>query len=306
MYKTIFAYSFAVCVALISQVTRAEIIAEPRSLDDFDRISVSAGIVVNVAIAGQFSVVVNAKSKHLENVQTEVADGVLIIEGNNKKRNFWQRVFGYFEAVDATVDITMPVLRGVRISGSSHVVTGNINTERFEGSVSGSGKLSLAKLITDDTRLSVSGSGKILFDSAETSSFYSSVSGSGDMLLGELVAKNAQCSVTGSGSTRIDQLMAIELDAEITGSGVIEAAGTVGDAHIDVTGSGQFSGIRLDVGTLVNETTGSGKIVLRSAKQVSSRDKSRGVSILQLKAKPVTLNQQAEKKGLDKNFAGES
>ena len=306
MYKKIFTYSFAVCVALMGQVTRAEIIAEPRSLDDFDRISVSAGSVVNVAIAEQFSVVVNAESKHLENFQTEVVDGVLIIEGNKKKRNFWQRVFGYFEAVDATVDITMPALRGVRISGSSHVVTGNINTERFEGSVSGSGKLSFAKLITDDTRLSVSGSGKILFDSAETSSFYSSVSGSGDILLGELVAKNAQCSVTGSGSTRIDQLMAIELDAEITGSGVIEAAGTVGDALIDVTGSGQFSGIRLDVGTLVNEATGSGKIVLRLVKQVSSQDKSRGVSILQLEAKPAILNQQAEKKGLDKNFAGES
>jgi hypothetical protein len=158
-----------------------------------------------VRVGGDRSVVVEADDNLIPLVHTEVRDAVLEIGTH-----------GSFQTAGETrVLVTVPVLGGVRLTGSGAMDIEGIRAITFDVLLSGSGALT------------VSGS---------TRELTATVSGAGNALLDALEAENVTALVSGTG--KLEVRAAKSLDASVTGTGVISYSGHPDAVSKSVTGVG--------------------------------------------------------------------
>jgi hypothetical protein len=179
--------------------------SQTRPLAPFAGVELAGSNVVTIHVGGKQSVVVHADDNLLSHVTTQVQNGALVI-GNTPGT--------IASKSPMRVDIRMPSLAALRLTGSGVVAAEGIRPPRMTVALGGSGVIRATGKIT---RLDVT------------------VSGSGDAQLRQLGAADVHAVVSGSG--RILVTATRTLDASVPGTGAIVYRGNP-RLTTSVTGNG--------------------------------------------------------------------
>jgi hypothetical protein len=191
-------------------------VSEERDISDFTAVDNSGELEVVIDQGEAFAVTVAIDSNLVDRVETRLVDDTLRI-----------RTHGQIDGIvkGPHVRITMPVLSGVRVSGSGDVTAGVFaDSDEVDLHVSGAGNL-VWQGAALAINASVSGSGDLSLK-GDTDSLALHVSGSGDAKAHACVAQDATVDVSGSGDATVD--VRGNLDAEVSGSGDLDV---YGDPH---------------------------------------------------------------------------
>jgi hypothetical protein len=243
---------------------------ETRKVDSFTKISFRFPGKVYLTQGSPQKVEVEGSKEVLEELETEVESGRLVI-GRPGKWMDWN----WDDDDRVTVYITVPNIEALSVSGSGDMLGQNtINAEnlnlnvsgsgslfldieakgdveadvsgsgdielkgkcrRFDSDVSGSGKVDLNVAITERADFGVSGSGKI-YAKGSAPTVEANISGSGKVLAADLVADRCNVRISGSGDVEIN--VKNELDANISGSGTVSYKGDPSKVNSHSSGSG--------------------------------------------------------------------
>ncbi|MBX2892451.1 MAG: DUF2807 domain-containing protein [Saprospiraceae bacterium] len=199
---------------------------ETRSMRDFHAIRLNVGGEVEVSVADNYFVEVQAQENLLPVLKTEVEDGALRIYFSENVSNHRGLKFR----------ISAPAFDRFSISGSGKITSMTpIRSEKMKAEVSGSGDIVLQEVEFDSTIASISGSGGIQLG-GKSNVLKASIAGSGDIKAKQLTANELKVDIAGSGSVTCD--VAQTLKANIAGSGDVFYSGqpTV-DANVSGSGS---------------------------------------------------------------------
>lgn len=202
---------------------------ETRNLSGFTKVSFGVAGNLYISIGNEFKVVLEGDKDILRDIETEVSSDKLVIRKDNWNFNSGEKV---------TVYITMPVIKGLGVSGSGRAeIKDAVKTEALTFSVSGSGKLYASEIEVNEIDCSISGSGDIIINGNGTASESEiAISGSGNYSGESLKIKSAEVSISGSGNCTCN--VTEELEARVSGSGNVTY---LGNPKIDarVSGSGK-------------------------------------------------------------------
>lgn len=183
---------------------------QARDVAAFNSVELAGSNNVVIRVGEKQSVVVRADANLLDRVTTEVQAGRLVVA--NTPGSFTTKS-------PMSVEVTVPALKALTLTGSGNIVVNGIETESLEVALPGSGTLTGSGTAT---RLDVT------------------VSGSGTVQFTRLVADNVRAVVSGSGSIFIAATKT--LDASVPGSGAILYVGNPQNVTKSVTGSGAITG----------------------------------------------------------------
>lgn len=215
-------------VLFLSITVNAQTETQERKVGSFTSIHqhTSADVYITKGSVGE--VVVKADNDAINNLKTEVRDGVLHIESTN---NGWRNV----RVME--VHITMASIEKLKNSGSGDIsIDGSIPGTNMYIGISGSGDLK-AQLDATNLEVKISGSGDVSL-SGVRGDLDVGVSGSGDVYADELKLDKCNLYGTGSGDLKLKG-KAASLTAQISGSGDINAYGmTTATVKVKCNGSG--------------------------------------------------------------------
>lgn len=209
-----------------------EVVKQTRTVSDYDRISVTGMMEVQLVAGKEGKIELEAESNLMEHIETEVNGGHLKIsvkKGVNLQpsRNYPIKLVVPFEDLEA-----------LALTGSGHIRnTDEIRSRDFKVSVTGSGNMNL-HLVTETLNGSLTGSGDVKLR-GNTRNFKCSVTGSGDFLAYDLKADVVDANITGSGDIQIS--VVDELNARVSGSGDISYKGNPEKQNFRTSGSGKVS-----------------------------------------------------------------
>ncbi len=195
----------------------------------FERVVASGSEDVSIVTGKAPSVVATGPADRLDRLDIRVVGDTLKIDHKPGHWTSWGRD-------SVKIRITVPAVKGVRLSGSGNLALDRGSGPDFAAELSGSGDLNVGRIESQSALLTTSGSGNIAA-AGECSSAKVAISGSGDMSLG-----NLRCA---------------ELDVRISGSGNVAAMATR-NATIKISGSGDVNvtgGARCQ-----SHTSGSGSV----------------------------------------------
>ena len=183
---------------------------QARDVAAFNSVELAGSNNVVIRVGEKYSVVVRADRNLLNRVTTEVQSGKLVIA--NTRGSFTTKS-------PMTIEVTVPRLNALTLSGSGNIVVGGIEAENLKVALPGAGTLTASGTAT---RLDVT------------------VSGSGTVQFTRLVANHVRAVVSGSGS--IFTTATNSLDASVSGTGAILYVGNPQDVTKSVTGTGAITG----------------------------------------------------------------
>jgi len=227
---------------------------ETRTVSDFTSVNNSGSFEVYVTQADSFSVKVTAQSDLIPIIETSVSGSTLIIKTADN--------LCFRTSIPVIVDVTMPEIEQLTLSGSGLLSTPTATSERLEVSLSGSGRLYVDTILCDELLVVHSASGKIFSEVIEApdAAFY--LSGSGTLDAGLVVANDFSVQHSASGTVHVDELTTEKVTCNLSGSGRIELTGYGIEGHYVDGGSGRIDALDLEVGTCSATTSGSGSILL--------------------------------------------
>jgi hypothetical protein len=180
---------------------------QSRALPRFSGIDLTGSNSVTVDVGGRQSVVVHADSNLIRHVTTRVVAGTLVIGTTGS----------FTTRSPMRVDVSLPALGGVRLSGSGEISLSGIDEPRLTVTLSGSGAL---------------------YASGSATQLDVNLSGSGLAQLDNLVARDVDAVVAGSGLIRVTATTA--LTAAVPGTGAIIYGGNP-QVISSVTGTGSVT-----------------------------------------------------------------
>jgi len=205
------------------------VIKENRNVSGFTRVSFGVPGNMYINIGNEFKVTLEGDEDVIDDIITEVSAGRLVIKKENWRINMNEKV---------TINITMPELEGVGVSGSGRAeIRDAVKAEDLSLSVSGSGKLYTSDIVVSDMKCGISGSGDIIMDGKGTVSRADiSISGSGNYSGEAATLGSVEISISGSGNCLVS--VSESLKASVSGSGNVTYTGS---PRVDarVSGSGK-------------------------------------------------------------------
>jgi hypothetical protein len=221
--------AFILTIALVSEVAFGQsVVKENRNVSGFTKVSFGVSGNMYINIGNEFKVTLEGDEDDLEDIETEVTAGRLVVKKDNWNMNFNEKVVVY---------ITMPELEGLGVSGSGKAeIKDAVKTSDLNLSVSGSGKLYATEVAVSDLRCSISGSGDIILGGGSASTADLSISGSGNYTGETTKLGSVDISISGSGNCVVN--VTESLKAGVSGSGDVTY---IGNPKVDarVSGSGK-------------------------------------------------------------------
>ena len=176
-----------------------------RVVPAFSAVDLAGSSVLTVRVGAQQAVVVHADDNLIDLVTTDVEDGTLVVGTSGS----------FTTQSPMTVDVTVPTLETVVLSGSGVVTVEGVTAERLVVRAPGSGVLTI---------------------SGAAEQLDVSLTGSGDVRLEELLARDVAATLSGSG--RLQGHATDSLEASVPGTGVIVYRGNPSTLTTDVSGTG--------------------------------------------------------------------
>ncbi len=205
-----------------------QVVTEPRTLVDFDRVVASSSVDVEVfGGAEDYRVAITCDRNLIAYIQTAVDSGELEVRVQD---DVWME-----PTQPCLASIAVPGdVRALHATGSGDVTAGHVGGIEEIGT-SGSGDARVGGIDTDRLTLAASGSGDVIVQGV-ADQLRASTSGSGDIRAKELTARRAEARSTGSGDI---VLTATEhADAHTSGSGDVHVHGDPDTVERGSSGSG--------------------------------------------------------------------
>lgn len=209
---------------------------QDRKLSGFHAIASSGSFDVVLKQGNSESVKVEADAEVINEIVTEVRNGVLMIHSKNNhswgSNNFWNNR-------KTTIYVIAKDLNSIGLSGSGDLkIEDQFSTNSLELRLSGSGDFQ-GKINAKTLEAAISGSGDFnIAGRADESTVR--ISGSGDFDARNLITKSTSISISGSGDAEIYANERIE--ASVSGSGDVHYGGHPKNVSKVVRGSGDVSG----------------------------------------------------------------
>ncbi|MBN2446103.1 MAG: DUF2807 domain-containing protein [Phycisphaerae bacterium] len=165
---------------------------ESRAVAAFDRVELTIAATITISVGGEQSMAITTDDNILELITTTVADGHLVIGCENT----------ISPSVPITIDISIPSLAEVNLTGAGTISISGVNSETLELAIQGAGDINV--------------SGKV-------DALAARISGAGNIGAAGLATREAVVRLTGTGSASVSPTET--LDAIITGVGSITYAG---------------------------------------------------------------------------------
>lgn len=200
-------------------------------LKGFTGVKVAGPDDVTIRQGDAFSISAKGPKTELDELEIKLDGSTLAI--GRKREGF---SFGHRNSDGVQIEITMPKLDALRLTGSGSIDADNVDGDAVEAVITGSGDLKVATLTGKSAKLGISGSGDIEVAGGTIGSGDFSVTGSGNIDADGLAAQTLAVSITGSG----------DVDAQATGSADVRILGS-GDAT--VTGGGKCTTKAMGSGT---------------------------------------------------------
>lgn len=230
MKKEIISTAFIVTLLLTSSSSFGQAsVKESRDVDNFTRVSFGVPGNLYIKVGPTFRFEIEGTRRVLDEIETEVSGDRLAIKLDN-----WRFSFNNEKV---TVNITMPEVEGLSVSGSGKAeMLDAIEADDLDLSVSGSGRLQVGGLNADRLKSSISGSGDIILSGpGSVDNGEISISGSGGFNGEAVEIDHLHISVSGSGDCYCK--VGDSLDAGISGSGNVTYSGNP-KVNARVSGSG--------------------------------------------------------------------
>lgn len=224
----------ASCVGAFGLSGNGKVVDDERAVGGFSAIDVSGSADVRVHKAARARVVVTADS----NLQEYFDASVL----GSKLRLGWKPMTLVTRVTKLVVDVYLPELEGVELSGScGMVIEDDFSGDSLYMNLSGSGSVSAASLRYGELSMEISGSGRV--EAAGTLAMVrADLSGSGGLRL-EGKGDEMTLSVSGSGSAETGKFACARVKAGISGSGDVSVFATETlDASMSGSGSVSYRG----------------------------------------------------------------
>jgi hypothetical protein len=211
-----------VSIHIFAQVT------QQRPVPGFTGISLNTFADVYITPGDQTTVTVKADKQIIDQVITEVRNGILHIRTEGRMHNV--------DVLD--VYVTMNKVDLLKINGSGDLYcSGDIQANGLKIILEGSGDVEIELDDAKDVETVVNGSGDISIENV-SGDFSASISGSGDMEVDHVLAEKCVISMNGSGDAELEG-SCVSLTISIMGSGDIDAGGLKAvDADVEIMGSG--------------------------------------------------------------------
>lgn len=175
-------------------------ISQTLDLTGFERIEISGIYDLDVTVGPAFSVTLKGPEYEMGRVEASVKNDVLNLDMRDRKRGEKKRRRNRRDGVEATV--TLPILRGLDVSGVVDGQIRNVNTDAFEVSISGVGDVEVE---------------------GECGVFNANLSGVGDLEAEQLECNKVVVKVSGVGDAEV--YAREEVDARVSGMGDIDVYG---------------------------------------------------------------------------------
>lgn len=197
---------------------------EVDGLDGADGVRLGASGDVTVRVGPTASLTVTAGERVIDRLETEVVDGVLVVDVRGVRGNIGT----------PEVDLVLTDLRTVELDGSGRIdvrpVTSNLTVD-----LDGSGDVELGDVDAEELAVRIDGSGLIrAVGTVEHLSL--EIDGSGTSRAEDLVARTADVVLGGSGAIHVHATE--QLDVRLSGAGTVRYTGDA-DVHSDVSGVGR-------------------------------------------------------------------
>jgi hypothetical protein len=233
------------------------VITEIREVDGFTQVVNTGSFEVRVSHADSFYVEVSAQENLMSIIETYVSGDALKIRTRNGTC--------FNSNAPVVVSVTLPVLEGIRNTGSGELLADVADVNYFECTNTGSGLVVMDSVFAIESFVENTGSGKIYLEGSYVSEMRVRQTGSGYVEVGDVFDSN-QFEVEHSSSGRVYAALfnADVVEAKLTGSGRIEMMGDAVDASYRLTSSGKIDALDLVAANVVASTSGSGKIFLHA------------------------------------------
>jgi hypothetical protein len=216
-----------VSFSLTASGSASDLIRELRDVDEFHSVKMSGSGTLYITQGGPAKLQVESTKRILDNLETYVDDGTLIVK---RKPTF------LLSSGTLNVYVQMVEVRELDTSGSCEIKGRNtIKADNLEIETSGSGDVDLS-LKTAYLKTKSSGSSDFkLRGIADNHEF--KVSGSGDLDAFDLVSKNVRIVISGSGRARI--AVSDTLTIKLSGSSRVFYKGDPKKVTQEISGSGR-------------------------------------------------------------------
>jgi len=163
-----------------------DLVTETRDMKDFTRIKLSGSMDLYITAGKDYEVKLTFDDNLIDLIETEV---------RGKTLKIWSYE-SYNSSRGCRIDITVPALEEVQLSGSGDIEIYDLKGDMFEYTVSGSGDLQVSGEV-DEVEIKVSGSGDVDARELKAADVYVRVSGSGDVRV--FASESFDGKVSGSG-----------------------------------------------------------------------------------------------------------
>ena len=204
---------------------RGKVVTKTRELAEFDRIDFRLAGDFYVTIGEATPLEITGEPKTIESITTEVKGGRLVVSAKSTLKTKEKLEFR----------IGVKDLKGVDLRGSGDFHVDKLDNQRFDLTIKGSGDVLLVGK-TKELKVRISGSGAVGGSEFEAGEVSIDAKGSGDVKL----------SVTGSAKVAM------------AGSGDVSLTGKADRLIVDITGSGDFDGSKLEAREVSVAIKGSG------------------------------------------------
>ena len=190
----------------------------------FDKVSLTAGFIVNYTQGVNHECTIFASPKDMEHVKAEVKNNQLYISIIIDKKKMKKMKSGTsILSEDVIVNVTSPKLVKASCVGSGEfIATTDIKSEDIQFEISGTGEIKLKKVTADNMKLTIAGAGDINIANVDSTCQKTVLSVAG---AGEISASFTDCD---------------ELKCSIAGAGEIELNGKVANYSESIAGSGRI------------------------------------------------------------------
>jgi hypothetical protein len=206
-------------LALLLHSGAASAVERRYSISDFERIRVvgASRVIVEVGRATTISAV--GERDAIEGLLVEVIDRTLTI----------QPVAGRVASAalrplkPATLYITAPVIRSVRLSGAGAIMLAVLRGLQADVSLTGSGQISVKQVMVDNLTARLAGSGTLTL-AGKALTVDADIKGAGNVAAGSLDAADLKLTIASSGTSALSARRAAAITS--TGSGTVTIVGS--------------------------------------------------------------------------------
>lgn len=190
------------------------IISESRTVTAFNRVSICCGMQLTLKQGAPAALTITADDNILPNIESVISNSALTVRFKQSAGTF-----GYRTTKPIQVNVTMPTVQGIDLSGGSTAQAGNLETNALQLTSSGGSQATISTLNADTLTLDISGGGGATIDKLNGKTVSIQSSGGSQAHIGAGVVTGQTIVTSGGGGYDAGGLQSETVNITMSGGG---------------------------------------------------------------------------------------